>query len=843
LTASGSQPKTTPVDRRIIERPRLIKLLDDTDAHTILLLAPAGYGKTTLARQWARTLNGAIWVTLSQAHRDVAWLAEEVARAMDHAGLGAARAIREHIKARTNPQRASRELGSVLAGRLEAADIRWVILDDYHELTASSEAEELLATLDREGGARILIASRVRPSWTTGRRFVYGEVFEMTWRELAMTDDEAEAVLGKKPSSAHLTAQAQGWPAVIGLAASVDSAVVPPDTVPEGLHRYLAEELFHRASPELQDALLRVALRGRPPDSAPATAPQLSEPVATEAERLGFISSAERFDLHPLIHDFLLEKLVALPDVEERARAAVSANTGDGMWGHALGLIRRFRLHDLAEPTLCCAFKPLIREGRLTTLESFAQAFQSEITPCPPTAQVVLAEAAFRDGNLELALDLTDAVFGHLPEDHAAASRAAALIGQIAFLNADFAAAEIAFKRAKQSSTDDRDAAEAVHGLALANIFGEQGGADEAVSALRRIRNRSAIDFLRFASAEAAWKLLGMSPNGLSGSLHLEAAREMLPHADDPRARTMLTYTVASALTQRGDYVQARDWLNQFFKDADQYGLEFSMPYAKWTLAQIAMGQRRFGEAERALQAVEDVAASQRERHHELNARALRARLLLQTAEPDAALRCLSPDPDGPLIPSWRAEYLVTRGLAFACAGNARNSEVNVRLAEKTSQALEVRGLALVARTINSLADQRRTYERVSKLIKMATDFEIWDPLVCGLRSAPRLGDAIAAHDELRSTLESLYQRTGDAALARRAGFRTRATSKPAEILSPREYEVLGLIARGLKNRDISRALFIAESTTKVHVRHILEKLGVRTRAEAAARLRMFDDS
>jgi DNA-binding NarL/FixJ family response regulator len=123
----------------------------------------------------------------------------------------------------------------------------------------------------------------------------------------------------------------------------------------------------------------------------------------------------------------------------------------------------------------------------------------------------------------------------------------------------------------------------------------------------------------------------------------------------------------------------------------------------------------------------------------------------------------------------------------------------------------------------------------------MATGLDIWDPLVCGLRSAPALGDAIAAREEVRPLLESLYRRTGDAALARRAGFRTRATSKPIEILSPREYEVLGLIARGFKNRDISRALYIADSTTKVHVRHILEKLGVRTRAEAAARLQMFD--
>ena len=38
--------------KHIIERPRLLKLLDETEAKIILLVAPAGYGKTTLARQW-----------------------------------------------------------------------------------------------------------------------------------------------------------------------------------------------------------------------------------------------------------------------------------------------------------------------------------------------------------------------------------------------------------------------------------------------------------------------------------------------------------------------------------------------------------------------------------------------------------------------------------------------------------------------------------------------------------------------------------------------------------------------------------------------------------------------
>ena len=71
-------------ERRIIERPRLIKLLDETDARIILLLAPAGYGKTTLARQWAKTLNRCIWITCTPAHRDVAAPAEDLARKLTH---------------------------------------------------------------------------------------------------------------------------------------------------------------------------------------------------------------------------------------------------------------------------------------------------------------------------------------------------------------------------------------------------------------------------------------------------------------------------------------------------------------------------------------------------------------------------------------------------------------------------------------------------------------------------------------------------------------------------------------------------------------------------------------
>ena len=180
MAASATQPKVVRRESRIIERPRLIKLLDDTDARTILLLAPAGYGKTTLARQWAKTLNGAVWVTLSAAHCDVAWLAAEIAEAIDgnarHDVASDPRA--HHVRALIRSARRASS-GAVLAGRLGSLDTQWLILDDYHEISSSPEAEELIATLERDGGARVLIASRVRPSWASGRRFVYGEILEV----------------------------------------------------------------------------------------------------------------------------------------------------------------------------------------------------------------------------------------------------------------------------------------------------------------------------------------------------------------------------------------------------------------------------------------------------------------------------------------------------------------------------------------------------------------------------------------------------------------------------------------------------------------------------------------
>jgi DNA-binding NarL/FixJ family response regulator len=57
----------------------------------------------------------------------------------------------------------------------------------------------------------------------------------------------------------------------------------------------------------------------------------------------------------------------------------------------------------------------------------------------------------------------------------------------------------------------------------------------------------------------------------------------------------------------------------------------------------------------------------------------------------------------------------------------------------------------------------------------------------------------------------------------------------PLDALSARERDVLALVAEGLRNREIAERLVISEATVKTHVRHVLEKLRFRNRAEAAA--------
>ena len=73
---------------------------------------------------------------------------------------------------------------------------------------------------------------------------------------------------------------------------------------------------------------------------------------------------------------------------------------------------------------------------------------------------------------------------------------------------------------------------------------------------------------------------------------------------------------------------------------------------------------------------------------------------------------------------------------------------------------------------------------------------------------------------------------------AARRGRPTAGTDGPLLTLSPRENDVLRMLADGLTDREIAEALIISPRTVETHVSNILHKLSVRNRAEAAQRYR-----
>ena len=65
------------------------------------------------------------------------------------------------------------------------------------------------------------------------------------------------------------------------------------------------------------------------------------------------------------------------------------------------------------------------------------------------------------------------------------------------------------------------------------------------------------------------------------------------------------------------------------------------------------------------------------------------------------------------------------------------------------------------------------------------------------------------------------------------AGERKKASAGPVRKLTPREIEVLRLVASGTSTKEITRALGIQSSTVHNHIQHILEKLGAHTKLQA----------
>ena len=136
---------------------------------------------------------------------------------------------------------------------------------------------------------------------------------------------------------------------------------------------------------------------------------------------------------------------------------------------------------------------------------------------------------------------------------------------------------------------------------------------------------------------------------------------------------------------------------------------------------------------------------------------------------------------------------------------------------------------------------------RVLVLTTYADDEFLFPALQAGARgyltkdaTAEEIEDAIKALASGQTHLDpAIQQRLVSAVLERTsetasgAGAAQAPPSEPPDELTPREIEVLGLIAAGLSNREIADRLVLSNATVKTHVNRIFYKTGARDRAQA----------
>lgn len=830
---------TTPPERRIIERPRLLKQLEETNARTILLIAPAGYGKTTLARQWARGRSNIWWYTARSGSGDLAQLAAGLAESLDVVRPGFQAYVSELLRALPNPGRQSAEISEAFTTALSGANLTMGVIDDYHLLAESMSAETLIHALQEQLGLRLLIASRVRPTWAGARQQMYGDLLELDKDDLALTADESGEVLGpgQTRGDSNLLVQARGWPAVIGLAALArETSTAPSDAVSTTLFRFFAEELFRSIQETLRENLTTLALLPN------LSSDLLRETFATDAEDViedaiacGFVTSGHLApELHPLIRDYLLTKLVARSEALVRVEDAFRLSLRHAAWDHAFELVDRFATTDLLDPLIEAAFKPLLRSGRIATLEQIGRYAHVTAKHISPLVDLIDAELAFRDGLFAKAESLATRVSRRLDAIHPLRSHAHWLAGQGAQLTFNHEKAAEHFREADATAQDDDDARDAVWGLVLTSLYSESPDASNAVAELTSRRDKSSTDLV--LAVTGTMQLMRYT-TGFRKAVDIEEALHALAVVQDPRVRTSFTNTYAYQLILMGRYDDALGLAEQTLDEIETYQLTWARPHAHWGLAAAHVGLRQFGTAERWLQHVERAADQLHDGHLTLNAAALRARLLLTLQQPMEACLALNVDESLPANIAMRGEFLATRALALAVIGDVEESATTANDATRLTTSVDAHALAACAKAVVAQRSGAPSTE-FARWACVPPRLGVWDALICGVRAWPGLLPELATVPELGLALRSALRRSHDYELANRAGLSLgRKPRSRHSTLSPREQEVLQLVRQGLTNANIAKALFIGEATVKVHVRHILEKVGARTRTEAATRV------
>jgi DNA-binding CsgD family transcriptional regulator len=270
---------------------------------------------------------------------------------------------------------------------------------------------------------------------------------------------------------------------------------------------------------------------------------------------------------------------------------------------------------------------------------------------------------------------------------------------------------------------------------------------------------------------------------------------------------------------------------------AEACGIDFPLRYAQLFSASAYIGLRRFAAADRTLGVLERETRDEPGSYFRVFLPIRRARLYASVGDVHRALDVLALGPLTGGSRGSRGEFLGWKGLLHSASGEFDIAVQLANEAQHASRGLETTALASITKAVAALGTEGHG-DTADSCIAEAISTEAWDPILIAVRAVTDLGRHIARQRTTADWLRRILVQSSDQSLAASIGLQIPRAAKPKQSLTPRESEVHELLAKGLTNEEIAKLLYISLSTTKVHVKHIYDKHGVRSRVEAARALR-----